>query len=63
MSLWELGAITHGWNERQPKGDAPPPLELDDSDLPDAEAWAQARAGAARVVRAAQEARPDGDHD
>lgn len=53
MSLWELGAIIHGWRERQPKDDAPPPLELEEEDLPGAEAWAQAGALADRVVQQA----------
>lgn len=52
MTLWEYGALVHEWNERQPKDGPPPPLA--DEDMPDAEAWAQASAGAARVVAAAQ---------
>lgn len=50
MSLWEYGAIMHGWQERQPKDDSPAP-DLDPDDMPDEEAWAQASVRTARVVR------------
>lgn len=52
MSLWEYGAIMHGWSDRQPKPEGLTPLDPDAA--PDADAWAEARIAAARVVRSAQ---------
>lgn len=50
MSLWEYGAVMHGWKERQPKD--PDDSAPNPDDEPDMEEWAQASVRASRLVRA-----------
>lgn len=48
MTLWEYGAVMHGWQERQPKDENTSP-QLGDE--PDADQWAEASVRADRLVR------------